>query len=265
MKKLTCFIIALCFVATGLGQGAAKAPHDRNSPEAKARRRMKFMQKTGGMVEDASTQKGNFYFLNIQQQVPVGDLEELTVETMRAYFRCKFSIQPCAKAFSASTAEALVKETGAEAGVFLIEDANLPSLLLAPESNWAAINVTKLAADKPGKALLAQRVRREMWRALGFLYGACSDTEMCVLQNISTLRDLDGIKANALSQYPLLRIRKRLPEIGITPIHVATYREACEKGWAPPPTNDFQKAIWDKVHTPPTTPITIEFDPKKGK
>ena len=32
MKKLTCFIIALCFVATGLGQVAAKAPHDRNSP-----------------------------------------------------------------------------------------------------------------------------------------------------------------------------------------------------------------------------------------
>ena len=267
MKKLTSLMVAFCAAVIVAGATAPAAKHDRNSPEAKARRRMKFMQRTGGMVEDRSTQKGHFYYLNVQQLVPTSELEELTVETMRKFFRCKFSIEPCVKTFSVSAAPTIIKEMGAEAGVFLVEDPDLPSLLVAPESNWAVVNVTKLAQDKPIKALLAQRVRREMWRALGFLYGASSDTEMCVLQNISTVRDLDGIRANALSQYPLIRIQKRLPEIGITPIHVATYREACEKGWAPAPTNEFQKAIFDQVKADkergPTNPITIPPPNKK--
>ena len=34
---------------------------------------------------------------------------------------------------------------------------------------------------------------------------------------------------------------------GIKPLHRAPYVAAVEQGWAPPPTNDIQKAIWDRV------------------
>ena len=34
---------------------------------------------------------------------------------------------------------------------------------------------------------------------------------------------------------------------------------------APAPTNEFQKAVWDKVHAIPQNPMKIEFDPKKGR
>ena len=44
-----------------------------------------------------------------------------------------------------------------------------------------------------------------------------------------------------------------------------SYQKACEEGWAPLPTNDVQKAIWDKVHAVPKNPMKIEFDPKQGK
>ena len=44
-----------------------------------------------------------------------------------------------------------------------------------------------------------------------------------------------------------------------------TYKDACEAGWASKPTNIWQKAIWDKVHTTPKNPMKIEFDPKKGR
>ena len=44
-----------------------------------------------------------------------------------------------------------------------------------------------------------------------------------------------------------------------------TYKEACEEGWAPAPTNEIQKAIWDKVRATPKNPMKIEFDPKKGR
>ena len=40
---------------------------------------------------------------------------------------------------------------------------------------------------------------------------------------------------------------------------------ACREGWASAPTNDVQKAIWDKVRAIPDKPLTIEYDPKKDK
>jgi hypothetical protein len=57
----------------------------------------------------------------------------------------------------------------------------------------------------------------------------------------------------------------RLIKVGVTPIRLVTYAKACKEGWAPQPTNDVQKAIWDKVHAMPATPMKIEFDPKKGR
>jgi len=38
-----------------------------------------------------------------------------------------------------------------------------------------------------------------------------------------------------------------------------------EEGWAPAPTNEYQKIVWDKVHAIPQKPMKIEFDPKKGR
>ena len=47
------------------------------------------------------------------------------------------------------------------------------------------------------------------------------------------------------------------------PYRLTTYRKACEEGWANPPTNDVQKAIWDKVHALPTEPLKIKPEEKK--
>ena len=41
------------------------------------------------------------------------------------------------------------------------------------------------------------------------------------------------------------------------------YLVAVQEGWAPQPTNDVQKAIWDKVHALPTEPIKIKPEEKK--
>ena len=53
--------------------------------------------------------------------------------------------------------------------------------------------------------------------------------------------------------------------MGVAVRRRVSYRKACQEGWAPAPTNDIQKAIWDKVHAVPATPMKIEFDPKKGR
>ena len=43
------------------------------------------------------------------------------------------------------------------------------------------------------------------------------------------------------------------------------YRQACKEGRAPVPTNDVQRAIWNKVHQIPDSPLVIEFDPKRDR
>ena len=46
---------------------------------------------------------------------------------------------------------------------------------------------------------------------------------------------------------------------------MSSYRDACHKGWAPPPANDIQQQIWDEIRAIPANPMKIEFDPKKGR
>ena len=50
---------------------------------------------------------------------------------------------------------------------------------------------------------------------------------------------------------------------GVNPEKIVSYRKACEEGWAPQPTNDFQKAVWDDVHAMPSEPIKIKPEEKK--
>ena len=49
----------------------------------------------------------------------------------------------------------------------------------------------------------------------------------------------------------------------VTQRSVTNYRTAVKEGWAPQPTNDVQKAIWDKVHAMPTEPLKIKSETKK--
>ncbi len=52
---------------------------------------------------------------------------------------------------------------------------------------------------------------------------------------------------------------------GVTQGKHTVYLVACQEGWAPPPTNEYQKAIWDKVHATPSKPIKITYDKDKQK
>ena len=82
--------------------------------------------------------------------------------------------------------------------------------------------------------------------------------------NASTIRETDfmeeSIPVDMINYW-----QRRLKALGITKKISATYLDACEQGWAPAPTNEYQKAIWDKVHAAPKNPMKIEFDPKKGR
>ncbi|MCL2104224.1 MAG: hypothetical protein FWH21_04115, partial [Kiritimatiellaeota bacterium] len=59
--------------------------------------------------------------------------------------------------------------------------------------------------------------------------------------------DLDALKPQTISPEPMNKIMAQAAKLGISPGRMTSYRRAVEEGWAPAPTNDFQKAIWEEV------------------
>jgi hypothetical protein len=111
----------------------------------------------------------------------------------------------------------------------------------------------------------AARIRKELM--CGFLCAAGamnSQYQGSMMSAIKEPKDLDKM----LEDPPIDAIVRAIESLkvhGVTPQEVATYKKACEEGWAPAPTNEYQKAVWDKVHAPPRNPMKIKFDSKKGR
>lgn len=84
-----------------------------------------------------------------------------------------------------------------------------------------------------------------------------------------SLDDLDALKNDMISPEGLSGMNLCFKKLGITPYRRVSYRDACREGWAPAPTNEFEKVIWEKVKAEnskePTKGLKIKYDPKKGR
>lgn len=220
--------------------------------------------RTGGRAYKMSCMKGSFLFVNNQNSVSQDKMDDI-IDGLKKALRCDFRFTNVVDKVTLSNISsqlALLKTNGA---VFIIDDETLPTILTAPESRWALINIRALSADKPTADTLSERVHRELWRAFAYLCGSNSLNQYCVVQPAFSLYELDAIRAKSLSEDPLMRSEIGLKAMGVTPYEITTYRQACEEGWAHAPTNEYQKAIWEETRKLPEKPIKIEFDPKKGK
>ena len=95
--------------------------------------------------------------------------------------------------------------------------------------------------------------------------GGVSQFKNSPMQAVANPEDLDKVLVDGLPYDALAGILHNLKSAGGTISHKATYRKACIDGWAPAPTNDYQKVIWEEIHAKPTNPIKIKFDPAKGE
>lgn len=146
----------------------------------------------------------------------------------------------------------------------LIESDAAGTLALYPEEFRATINVKALAADGAAADVVAERVQKELARAGLFLLGSGYSPTPCLARPVANLKELDELKLVTPSPDSLTHL-KASAKVGVDQIRFATYRDACREGWAPAPTNDVQKVIWEEYHAKPTKPMKIEFDPKKGE
>lgn len=249
MKKL----LSACLVALAAEIVFADAP----KKISKANYRDLINRREGGFLVDMRNQKGRLLIINAQSEM--GE-ENIRASTKAFGNDMKIKIDFEKGVFDLKTAKG-----HAEATVFVISDESLPSMMIAADDHWGFVNVAKMRTEK--EEFFKARVRKEIVRVAGFLLGA-GDSYMypeCLTGHINDISALDGIPNEQLPVDVLQRVLKSMENIGIKPYRNTTYRRACEQGWAPSPTNEYQKAVWEKVHTLPTKPIKIEFNPETDK
>ena len=83
------------------------------------------------------------------------------------------------------------------------------------------------------------------------------------MRPVTRVEQLDGVKSDDIMIDMIDSLRINMKAHGMTQARIASYLKACREGWAPAPTNEYQKAVWDKVHEMPTEPIKIKYEKKQ--
>jgi len=215
-------------------------------PDA-AQARSNALARTGGLVERVEEGPACL-FLNMQGRVPEAVLADAPAQVSKM-LRIAVTLEGMkAPKDPMAAVQKRLEGKGVAAVVGVCDTPGLPALLIAPESRWALVNVAALAADKPSAETLAARVRKEQWRAFAHLMGAAdSDFEHCLMKPVHSLAGLDALTAPSVCPEPFGKIIANAGRLGVRPVRLVPYRKACEEGWAPAPTNDIQRAIWDEV------------------
>ena len=247
MKKLA-LVIVLCASALAM---AAEAPSPRKelTPEQKAenlaRIKQKYYENTGGRVVNPMSGSGKIVFVNAQARLSAADVTAI-VDELAMGFSLRMSVVAGEKP-TFETISTVAETSGGATTIFIVDDPVLPMSLVSYEARWAIVNVAKIA-DEAAPEKFNERIHKELARSFalvsGVAYGVGTAGLMGPVKVPSGL-DLCNLpeRVNPNLYTP---IHKYLANFGVMPTEVATYRKACKDGWAPAPTNDVQKAIWDK-------------------
>ena len=211
---------------------------------------------TGGRLEKPGTQKGEIVYVNCQESAKKEWILE-GIDHMVQMTHIKLSLREGRFEFPPP-------DPVGNLCIYIVDNPKYPMTLIAPEARWALVNVCPLKADK--EAFFKARVLKQMSRTFAALCGAGKSAGSGTLTDpITKAEDLDTHTKDTLPLDVLVRLPNYLAPLGVTPAQVFTYINACKQGWAPQPTNDVQKAIWDKVHAIPSKPIKIEYNEKRDK
>lgn len=226
------------------------------TPEQKAERRRNFMlaklRNTGGKIVQPGSQQGSIVFYDAQStfkpEAIDKTIKELVRELQYDIRREKIDAAPNNK-----TVKDFLREKGTTFGIFLVDDKDDPNTLsIYPEQKYAVINAVAVG----GKDL---RFQRELKRTFAFLCGAsCSTYPASLLSAVIAPIDLDSFVNDDYSVDIIQRMNIYLKGYEVKPARTVTYAMAVQEGWAPQPTNEFQKAAWDRIRSIPSKPIKIE-------
>lgn len=140
------------------------------------------------------------------------------------------------------------------------------TLTVSPEQAVGTLAVGWLVADNPAAEKRERRLFIELTRSILAALGVgFSMYQPDIMTYVTSVADLDRMTMDHPNPETVNNISYATKKRAIKQVRFATYRRACEEGWAPSPTNDEQRAIWDDVRKLPSDPIKIKFDPKRDK
>lgn len=221
-------------------------------PSFKERR----LRTTGGQIAAPDSMKGKIVIVNGQAKFTDKDVSK-TVDALRKL--TKFNIAVVKDEAGAKDANVTIR---------IVEKSGDPTVLVAPEDRWAVFNVSKMGEGLEDNVLKDRlfnaRCRKELIRVFFFVTGGVASQYPGNLTVAASIPELDEVSED-IPVDMADRAEKYLAKHGVTPLKMVNYSTACQEGWAPQPTNEYQKAVWEKIHAIPTKPMKIEFDPKKGR
>ena len=255
--KLKIIVLALIiggkgFLATGQTRQAVplksqvdKATQTKN-PKRLSITQADMLAKTGGFINTPS--KGpKLLLLNAQDRVGSDEISEVS-KTISEYFRLSVAVSKGTSGNPMTQMSDALKNSDNAAVIIICDTKDQPSLLIAPENRWALVNVAALSKESGASNILSERSRKEIWRAFGYLMGAAhSNFQKCLLKSVLKPEDLDQLETKNLSPEPFSQITLHSKKLGMTPSGKTTYRNAVKEGWAPPPKDKYQQAIWDEL------------------
>lgn len=272
MKRMIIFGVVALMSGLAFAEGDAPSTKriDDMSPQEREASRLRSMEKRarrhGGVVSKEGSRKGRVVFVNEQSQVPHADLE-LVAATIRLRDRINVDfIAGSGEKVTTMNAASKKAAIGADVVIFLTECDKCDTMMLAaPEGAWSIVNANAVCkgagSDAVKKARMVKMTERGFYCAAGAMNSQYPNSLMGAVRKPI---DLDKLSSEPPADV-IARTLESLASAGVTQQVYATYKKACQEGWAPAPTNEVQKAIWDEVHAIPATPMKIEFDPKKGR
>lgn len=204
-----------------------------------------------GFLPVPNTQKGRIALVNKQSRMSAQDIAEIAALIAKDT-RCRCEV---------GAAE------GANITVEIIDSPDAPAIAAYPEDFKSTMNVARMEKGLKGGAVakfFPKRCRKELLRAFCFACGTAGTQYPDNILAIGKISDLDLV-GEFIPGDTIYAMQTRLNKIGVAPVQYVSYARACVEGWAPAPTNDVQRMIWDKVHAAPTAPIVIKPESTKRK
>lgn len=263
MKIGYCLAVAAAFAITATVDLNAAETADKpklSREEMRARgeaRKAQIEARHGGKVRNTVNQRGKIVVVNAQKEVDAAQISE-PMAKLSAFLKVAIEVQ-CAESADPMQARALKAEKGADALLMVVScDKCSEPMMIAPDGAWAVVNVKAL-----GDKNVDSRLRKEVVRAFAYLCGGTkSQYADPMTAAVTDIRQLDLVEQAELPVDVLMRIPEYLKTLGVTQYQEASYQTACKQGWAPAPTNEVQKAIWEKTkaekNETPANPIKIE-------
>ena len=244
----TILAATLALAATGIlaAENAAPANGDgKQTAATNAPVKVKLprgMRRYGGIIQVPNSQKGTILIVNAQKTLPLDKIRAGMDEFAQTH---KFNIKFVdAAPTTPETASADMLKLGADVAVFLQENPESKiTILNAPEQRWTILNASAITAGARNEVFAAARIRKELMRGFLCAAGAMnSQYQGSMMAAIREPKDLDKM----IEDPPIDAIQRAIDALrvyGVTPQEVTTYKRACQEGWAPNPTNEWQQAI----------------------